>query len=159
MLCWGGGWFLFYLFIYEFFTYFDFSFHLFLWFAFLWTIGSHIICAWVSFWLFLTGTLGSVKCCSVKKKTQKKTLHISQIRPMLHFWPFCCRIFTPKIIGNSPSHASADRLDHSGRKLAPSQQRPIPSIGQWLSFHSGWGAHSLWEASFPTAEPSDVCAT
>ncbi|XP_075903161.1 RIMS-binding protein 2 isoform X2 [Nelusetta ayraudi] len=34
----------------------------------------------------------------------------------------------PLIIGNSPSHVSADRLDHSGRKLVPSQQRPIPSI-------------------------------
>ncbi|XP_076586106.1 RIMS-binding protein 2 isoform X14 [Chaetodon auriga] len=39
---------------------------------------------------------------------------------------------TLKIIGNSPSHGSADRLDHSGRRLVhigtPPQQRPIPSI-------------------------------
>ncbi|XP_076586100.1 RIMS-binding protein 2 isoform X9 [Chaetodon auriga] len=38
----------------------------------------------------------------------------------------------PLIIGNSPSHGSADRLDHSGRRLVhigtPPQQRPIPSI-------------------------------
>ncbi|KAL7392419.1 hypothetical protein ABVT39_024414 [Epinephelus coioides] len=39
---------------------------------------------------------------------------------------------TLKIIGNSPSHGSADRLDHSGRRPVhignPPQQRPIPSI-------------------------------
>ncbi|XP_068617132.1 RIMS-binding protein 2 [Brachionichthys hirsutus] len=38
----------------------------------------------------------------------------------------------PLIIGNSPSHGSADHLDHSGRRLVrigtPPQQRPIPSI-------------------------------
>ncbi|XP_049435028.1 RIMS-binding protein 2 isoform X1 [Epinephelus fuscoguttatus] len=38
----------------------------------------------------------------------------------------------PLIIGNSPSHGSADRLDHSGRRPVhignPPQQRPIPSI-------------------------------
>ncbi|XP_063345224.1 RIMS-binding protein 2 isoform X24 [Pelmatolapia mariae] len=39
---------------------------------------------------------------------------------------------TLKIIGNSPSHGSADRLDHSGRRPVhigtPPQRRPIPSI-------------------------------
>ncbi|XP_037633890.1 RIMS-binding protein 2 isoform X4 [Sebastes umbrosus] len=40
---------------------------------------------------------------------------------------------TLKIIGNSPSHGNADRLDHSGRSGRvhignPPQQRPIPSI-------------------------------
>ncbi|XP_044222338.1 RIMS-binding protein 2 isoform X3 [Thunnus albacares] len=38
----------------------------------------------------------------------------------------------PLIIGNSPSHGSADRLDHSGRRPVhigtPPQRRPIPSI-------------------------------
>ncbi|XP_037633886.1 RIMS-binding protein 2 isoform X2 [Sebastes umbrosus] len=39
----------------------------------------------------------------------------------------------PLIIGNSPSHGNADRLDHSGRSGRvhignPPQQRPIPSI-------------------------------
>ncbi|XP_051277516.1 RIMS-binding protein 2 isoform X5 [Dicentrarchus labrax] len=38
----------------------------------------------------------------------------------------------PLIIGNSSSHGSADRLEHSGRRLVhigtPPQQRPIPSI-------------------------------
>nr|XP_057927972.1 RIMS-binding protein 2 isoform X26 [Doryrhamphus excisus] len=37
-----------------------------------------------------------------------------------------------KIIGNSPSHGNADRLDHSGRRPVhigtPPQRRPIPSI-------------------------------
>ncbi|XP_016534670.1 RIMS-binding protein 2 isoform X8 [Poecilia formosa] len=39
---------------------------------------------------------------------------------------------TLKIIGNSPSHGSPDRLDHSGRRPVhigtPPQRRPIPSI-------------------------------
>uniref|UniRef100_A0A3Q3BNA3 RIMS-binding protein 2 n=1 Tax=Kryptolebias marmoratus TaxID=37003 RepID=A0A3Q3BNA3_KRYMA len=39
---------------------------------------------------------------------------------------------TLKIIGNSPSHGSHDRLDHSGRRPVhigtPPQRRPIPSI-------------------------------
>ncbi|XP_047185099.1 RIMS-binding protein 2 isoform X20 [Scophthalmus maximus] len=39
---------------------------------------------------------------------------------------------TLKIIGNSPSHGNADRLDHSGRRPVhigtPPQRRPIPSI-------------------------------
>ncbi|XP_041855224.1 RIMS-binding protein 2 isoform X2 [Melanotaenia boesemani] len=39
---------------------------------------------------------------------------------------------TLKIIGNSPSHGSPDRLDHSGRRpvhiSTPPQRRPIPSI-------------------------------
>ncbi|XP_028269897.1 RIMS-binding protein 2 [Parambassis ranga] len=39
---------------------------------------------------------------------------------------------TLKIIGNSPSHGSADRVDHSGRRPVhigtPPQRRPIPSI-------------------------------
>ncbi|XP_035495420.1 RIMS-binding protein 2 isoform X4 [Scophthalmus maximus] len=38
----------------------------------------------------------------------------------------------PLIIGNSPSHGNADRLDHSGRRPVhigtPPQRRPIPSI-------------------------------
>uniref|UniRef100_A0A3P8SKB9 RIMS-binding protein 2 n=1 Tax=Amphiprion percula TaxID=161767 RepID=A0A3P8SKB9_AMPPE len=44
----------------------------------------------------------------------------------------------PLIIGNSPSHGSADRLDHSGRRPVhigtPPQRRPIPSI-------DGYGGH------------------
>ncbi|TMS03708.1 RIMS-binding protein 2 [Larimichthys crocea] len=54
---------------------------------------------------------------------------------------------TLKIIGNSPSHGSADRLDHSGRRLVhigtPPQQRPIPSIDGYGGRRQGRGRRSL----------------
>uniref|UniRef100_A0A8C9X094 RIMS-binding protein 2 n=1 Tax=Sander lucioperca TaxID=283035 RepID=A0A8C9X094_SANLU len=46
---------------------------------------------------------------------------------------------TLKIIGNSASHGSADRLEHSGRRPVhignPPQQRPIPSIGPLMFYY------------------------
>ncbi|XP_076586110.1 RIMS-binding protein 2 isoform X18 [Chaetodon auriga] len=62
---------------------------------------------------------------------------------------------TLKIIGNSPSHGSADRLDHSGRRLVhigtPPQQRPIPSIDGYGGRRHVRGRHSLdyYEESEP----------
>lgn len=84
--------------------------------------------------IFLTGIWDSFKCCFFLSKI---TFAFLWNPAELHSWPLACRIFTSKIIGNSPSHVSADRLDHSGRKLVPSQQRPIPSIGQWGYPHEG----------------------
>ncbi|XP_035514055.1 RIMS-binding protein 2 [Morone saxatilis] len=62
---------------------------------------------------------------------------------------------TLKIIGNSPSHGSADRLEHSGRRLVhigtPPQQRPIPSIDGYGGRRHGRGRRSLdyYEESEP----------
>ncbi|XP_047447712.1 RIMS-binding protein 2 isoform X15 [Mugil cephalus] len=53
---------------------------------------------------------------------------------------------TLKIIGNSPSHGSADRLDHSGRRPVhigtPPQRRPIPSIDGYGGRRHGRGRRS-----------------
>ncbi|XP_047447706.1 RIMS-binding protein 2 isoform X10 [Mugil cephalus] len=52
----------------------------------------------------------------------------------------------PLIIGNSPSHGSADRLDHSGRRPVhigtPPQRRPIPSIDGYGGRRHGRGRRS-----------------
>nr|XP_019949534.1 PREDICTED: RIMS-binding protein 2 isoform X5 [Paralichthys olivaceus] len=62
---------------------------------------------------------------------------------------------TLKIIGNSPSHGSADRLDHSGRRPVhigtPPQRRPIPSIDGYGGRRHGRGRRSLdyYEESEP----------
>ncbi|XP_074494766.1 RIMS-binding protein 2 isoform X13 [Sebastes fasciatus] len=63
---------------------------------------------------------------------------------------------TLKIIGNSPSHGNADRLDHSGRSGRvhignPPQQRPIPSIDGFGGRRQGRGRRSLdyYEESEP----------
>uniref|UniRef100_A0A8P4KN23 RIMS-binding protein 2 n=1 Tax=Dicentrarchus labrax TaxID=13489 RepID=A0A8P4KN23_DICLA len=54
---------------------------------------------------------------------------------------------TLKIIGNSSSHGSADRLEHSGRRLVhigtPPQQRPIPSIDGYGGRRHGRGRRSV----------------
>ncbi|XP_074494761.1 RIMS-binding protein 2 isoform X10 [Sebastes fasciatus] len=62
----------------------------------------------------------------------------------------------PLIIGNSPSHGNADRLDHSGRSGRvhignPPQQRPIPSIDGFGGRRQGRGRRSLdyYEESEP----------
>ncbi|XP_032434400.1 RIMS-binding protein 2 isoform X13 [Xiphophorus hellerii] len=53
---------------------------------------------------------------------------------------------TLKIIGNSPSHGSPDRLDHSGRRPVhigtPPQRRPIPSIDSYGGHRHGRGRQS-----------------
>ncbi|XP_027889686.1 RIMS-binding protein 2 isoform X11 [Xiphophorus couchianus] len=53
---------------------------------------------------------------------------------------------TLKIIGNSPSHGSPDRLDHSGRRPVhigtPTQRRPIPSIDGYGGRRHGRGRQS-----------------
>ncbi|XP_007567171.2 RIMS-binding protein 2 isoform X9 [Poecilia formosa] len=53
---------------------------------------------------------------------------------------------TLKIIGNSPSHGSPDRLDHSGRRPVhigtPPQRRPIPSIDGYGGRRHGRGRQS-----------------
>ncbi|XP_058492134.1 RIMS-binding protein 2 isoform X15 [Solea solea] len=53
---------------------------------------------------------------------------------------------TLKIIGNSPSHGSADRLDNSGRRPVhignPPQRRPIPSIDGYGGRRHGRGRRS-----------------
>uniref|UniRef100_A0AAQ6IQ92 RIMS-binding protein 2 n=1 Tax=Anabas testudineus TaxID=64144 RepID=A0AAQ6IQ92_ANATE len=62
---------------------------------------------------------------------------------------------TLKIIGNSPSHGSADRLDHSGRRPVhigtPPQRRPIPSIDGFGGRRCGRGRRSpdYYEESEP----------
>nr|XP_012772804.1 RIMS-binding protein 2 isoform X2 [Maylandia zebra] len=62
---------------------------------------------------------------------------------------------TLKIIGNSPSHGSADRLDHSGRRPVyigtPPQRRPIPSIDGYGGRRHGRGRRSpdYYEESEP----------
>ncbi|KAF0033528.1 hypothetical protein F2P81_013594 [Scophthalmus maximus] len=62
---------------------------------------------------------------------------------------------TLKIIGNSPSHGNADRLDHSGRRPVhigtPPQRRPIPSIDGYGGRRHGRGRRSLdyYEESEP----------
>ncbi|XP_063345222.1 RIMS-binding protein 2 isoform X22 [Pelmatolapia mariae] len=62
---------------------------------------------------------------------------------------------TLKIIGNSPSHGSADRLDHSGRRPVhigtPPQRRPIPSIDGYGGRRHGRGRCSpdYYEESEP----------
>uniref|UniRef100_I3JY47 RIMS-binding protein 2 n=1 Tax=Oreochromis niloticus TaxID=8128 RepID=I3JY47_ORENI len=59
------------------------------------------------------------------------------------------------IIGNSPSHGSADRLDHSGRRPVhigtPPQRRPIPSIDGFGGRRHGRGRRSpdYYEESEP----------
>uniref|UniRef100_A0A3P8PY36 RIMS-binding protein 2 n=1 Tax=Astatotilapia calliptera TaxID=8154 RepID=A0A3P8PY36_ASTCA len=59
------------------------------------------------------------------------------------------------IIGNSPSHGSADRLDHSGRRPVhigtPPQRRPIPSIDGYGGRRHGRGRRSpdYYEESEP----------
>ncbi|AWP06708.1 putative RIMS-binding protein 2-like [Scophthalmus maximus] len=61
----------------------------------------------------------------------------------------------PLIIGNSPSHGNADRLDHSGRRPVhigtPPQRRPIPSIDGYGGRRHGRGRRSLdyYEESEP----------
>ncbi|XP_030273364.1 RIMS-binding protein 2 isoform X20 [Sparus aurata] len=65
---------------------------------------------------------------------------------------------TLKIIGNSPSHGSADRLDHSGRRLVhigtPPQQRPIPSIDGYGGRRHGRGRRSL--DYYDESEPEEL---
>ncbi|XP_035853818.1 RIMS-binding protein 2 isoform X23 [Sander lucioperca] len=62
---------------------------------------------------------------------------------------------TLKIIGNSASHGSADRLEHSGRRPVhignPPQQRPIPSIDGYGGRRHGRGRRSpeYYEESEP----------
>ncbi|XP_032373213.1 RIMS-binding protein 2 isoform X24 [Etheostoma spectabile] len=62
---------------------------------------------------------------------------------------------TLKIIGNSASHGSADRLEHSGRRPVhsgnPPQQRPIPSIEGYGGRRHGRGRRSpeYYEESEP----------
>uniref|UniRef100_A0A4W6FKH7 RIMS-binding protein 2 n=1 Tax=Lates calcarifer TaxID=8187 RepID=A0A4W6FKH7_LATCA len=62
---------------------------------------------------------------------------------------------TLKIIGNSLSHGSADRLDHSGRRPVhigtPPQRRPIPSIDGYGGRRHGRGRRSpdYYEESEP----------
>ncbi|XP_032373202.1 RIMS-binding protein 2 isoform X14 [Etheostoma spectabile] len=61
----------------------------------------------------------------------------------------------PLIIGNSASHGSADRLEHSGRRPVhsgnPPQQRPIPSIEGYGGRRHGRGRRSpeYYEESEP----------
>ncbi|XP_036069539.1 RIMS-binding protein 2 isoform X10 [Oryzias melastigma] len=65
---------------------------------------------------------------------------------------------TLKIIGNSPSHGSPDRLDHSGRRPVhigtPPQRRPIPSIDGYGGRRYGRGRRSL--EYFEESEPEDL---
>ncbi|XP_073322509.1 RIMS-binding protein 2 [Pagrus major] len=65
---------------------------------------------------------------------------------------------TLKIIGNSPSHGSADRLDHSGRRLVhigtPPQQRPIPSIDGYGGRRQGRGRRCL--DYYDESEPEEM---
>uniref|UniRef100_A0A3B3C8M7 RIMS-binding protein 2 n=1 Tax=Oryzias melastigma TaxID=30732 RepID=A0A3B3C8M7_ORYME len=62
------------------------------------------------------------------------------------------------IIGNSPSHGSPDRLDHSGRRPVhigtPPQRRPIPSIDGYGGRRYGRGRRSL--EYFEESEPEDL---
>ncbi|XP_077377549.1 RIMS-binding protein 2 isoform X5 [Festucalex cinctus] len=52
-----------------------------------------------------------------------------------------------KLIGNSPSHGNANRLDHTGRRPvhigAPPQRRPIPSIDSYGGRRHGRGRRSM----------------
>nr|XP_057927966.1 RIMS-binding protein 2 isoform X21 [Doryrhamphus excisus] len=63
-----------------------------------------------------------------------------------------------KIIGNSPSHGNADRLDHSGRRPVhigtPPQRRPIPSIDSYGGRRHGRGRRS--PDYFEESEPEEV---
>ncbi|XP_024866140.2 RIMS-binding protein 2 isoform X17 [Kryptolebias marmoratus] len=65
---------------------------------------------------------------------------------------------TLKIIGNSPSHGSHDRLDHSGRRPVhigtPPQRRPIPSIDGYSGCRHGRGRRS--PDYFEELEPEDL---
>ncbi|KAM7391644.1 hypothetical protein PAMP_022320 [Pampus punctatissimus] len=65
---------------------------------------------------------------------------------------------TLKIIGNSPSHGSADRLDHSGRRLihigTPPQRRPIPSIDSYGGCRHGRGRRST--DYYDESEPEEM---
>uniref|UniRef100_A0A087YGQ1 RIMS-binding protein 2 n=1 Tax=Poecilia formosa TaxID=48698 RepID=A0A087YGQ1_POEFO len=73
---------------------------------------------------------------------------------LLYFLSASCKLtktqhrnrIAPKIIGNSPSHGSPDRLDHSGRRPVhigtPPQRRPIPSIDGYGGRRHGRGRQS-----------------
>ncbi|XP_039659348.1 RIMS-binding protein 2 isoform X22 [Perca fluviatilis] len=65
---------------------------------------------------------------------------------------------TLKIIGNSASHGSADRLEHSGRRPVhignPPQQRPIPSIDGYGGRSHGRGRRS--PDYFEESEPEEM---
>ncbi|XP_028433340.1 RIMS-binding protein 2 isoform X10 [Perca flavescens] len=65
---------------------------------------------------------------------------------------------TLKIIGNSASHGSADRLEHSGRRPVhignPPQQRPIPSIDGYGGRRHGRGRRS--PEYFEESEPEEM---
>uniref|UniRef100_A0A3B3DN23 RIMS binding protein 2b n=1 Tax=Oryzias melastigma TaxID=30732 RepID=A0A3B3DN23_ORYME len=80
--------------------------------------------------------------CSVEEEysdvpvLSAKSVHTGDFRNREHFGPrreVGPRYAREGIIGNSPSHGSPDRLDHSGRRPVhigtPPQRRPIPSIG------------------------------
>ncbi|XP_051923956.1 RIMS-binding protein 2 isoform X13 [Hippocampus zosterae] len=63
-----------------------------------------------------------------------------------------------KLIGNSPSHGNANRLDHTGRKPvhigSPPQRRPIPSIDSYGGRRHGQGRRSL--DYFEESEPDEL---